>query len=81
MVQYHAIRYELGVHTITPLPTSQGGFGWERSHHRHILKILRYWNRLIIEKPSMFSYGIGLKSRLTFGRQIWDYYLNLLGAY
>ncbi len=46
-VQCRAIRYLLGVHPKAPLLGLEGDMWWKNCKVRHILAIIRLWNKLI----------------------------------
>jgi len=46
-VQQRAARYYLGVHSKTPLLALSGDIGWLNTHTLRLIKIAKFWNRLI----------------------------------
>ncbi len=54
-VQYGAIIYFLGVHPKAPLLGLEGHMGWENCKVRHLLAIIRLWNKLIKMNPNRLT--------------------------
>ena len=42
-----AMRYCLGMHNLTPLPSLYGEMGWLKTKYRHYIHVIRFWNRLV----------------------------------
>ena len=46
-IQHQAMRFFVGVHRFTPVPTLYGDTGWLKPRESRYLCLFNYWNKLV----------------------------------
>lgn len=81
-IHERAMRYFLGVHSLTPLPALYGEMGWAAVKFRHHINIIRFWNRLVALPTYRLTKYIFERDIALSQKSNWSYRVkNILDMY